>query len=121
VVDLVWNNAESNGDTTDAIGASRDPKNPPFCKIAFFFLRETDFFVSALNPALFLLSFSFCSLVNRTGRCLLKYYRPVALCIVSMKELTLINRYHQTQERPNLQWNNAWKSWTPWIKRCKLY
>jgi hypothetical protein len=23
-----------------------------------------------------------------------------ALCIVSMKELTLINRYHQTQERP---------------------
>jgi hypothetical protein len=31
----------------------------------------------------------------------------VALCIVSMKELTLINRYHQTQERPNLQWNNA--------------
>jgi hypothetical protein len=24
----------------------------------------------------------------------------VALCIVSMEELTLINRYHQTQERP---------------------
>jgi hypothetical protein len=24
----------------------------------------------------------------------------IALCIVSMKELTLINRYHQTQERP---------------------
>jgi hypothetical protein len=24
----------------------------------------------------------------------------VALCIISMKELTLINRYHQTQERP---------------------
>jgi hypothetical protein len=47
-------------------GASRDPKNPPFCKIAFFFLRETDFFVSALNLALFLLSFSFWSLVNGT-------------------------------------------------------
>ena len=31
-----------------------------------FFERETDFFVSALNPALFLLSFSFCSLVNGT-------------------------------------------------------
>jgi hypothetical protein len=45
---------ESNGATTDAIGASRDPKNPPFFKIAFFCLRETDFFVSALNPALFL-------------------------------------------------------------------
>jgi hypothetical protein len=41
-----------------------DPKNPPFCKIAFFCLTENDFFVSALNPALFLLSFSFCSLVN---------------------------------------------------------
>jgi hypothetical protein len=49
------------------------PKNPPFCKIAFFFLRETDFFVSALNPALFLLSFSFCSLVN--GTLPLKNYR----------------------------------------------
>jgi hypothetical protein len=31
----------------------------------------------------------------------------VALCIVSMKELTLINRYHQIQKRPNLKWNNA--------------
>jgi hypothetical protein len=30
----------SNDATTEAIGASRDPKNPPFCKIAFFFLRE---------------------------------------------------------------------------------
>jgi hypothetical protein len=39
----------SNGDTTDAIGASRDLKNPPFCKIAFFFLRETDFFVRRKN------------------------------------------------------------------------
>jgi hypothetical protein len=48
---------KSNGATTEAIGASRDPKNPPFCKIAFFFLRETDIFVSALNPALFLASF----------------------------------------------------------------
>jgi hypothetical protein len=46
---------------------------PPFRKIAFFFLRETDFFVSALNPALFLLSFSFCSLVN--GTLPLKNYR----------------------------------------------
>jgi hypothetical protein len=36
------------------------------CKIAFFCLRENDFFVSALNLALFLLSFSFCSLVNGT-------------------------------------------------------
>jgi hypothetical protein len=45
---LKKHNAESNGATTDAIGASRDPKNPPFCKIAFFFLREIDFFVSAL-------------------------------------------------------------------------
>jgi hypothetical protein len=44
----------------------RDPNNPPFCKIAFFFLRETDFFVSVLNPALFLSSVSFCSLVNGT-------------------------------------------------------
>ena len=42
-------NVESNGATTDEIGVSRDPKNPPFRKIAFFFLRETDFFVSALN------------------------------------------------------------------------
>ena len=30
------------------------------------FFRETDFFVRALNPALFLLSFSFCSLANGT-------------------------------------------------------
>jgi hypothetical protein len=51
---LERNNVESNGATTDAIGVSRDPKNPPFCKITFFFLRETDFFVSALKPALFL-------------------------------------------------------------------
>jgi hypothetical protein len=50
--------------STDAIGASSDPKNPPICKIAFFCLRENDFFISALNPALFLLSFSFCSLAN---------------------------------------------------------
>jgi hypothetical protein len=39
---------ESNG-ATDAMDASRDPKNTPLCMIAFFFLRETDFFVSALN------------------------------------------------------------------------
>jgi hypothetical protein len=50
---------ESNGATIDAIGANSDRKNPPFCKIAFFFLRETDFFVSTLNSALFPLSFSF--------------------------------------------------------------
>jgi hypothetical protein len=53
---LHLNNVESNGATTDALGARRDPKNPPFCKIAFFCLREIDFFVSALNPALFLAS-----------------------------------------------------------------
>jgi hypothetical protein len=47
--------------------------NPPFCKIAFFFMKETDFSVSALNPALFLVSFSLCGLVNGTFP--LKCYR----------------------------------------------
>jgi hypothetical protein len=48
------------------ITKAEDPKNPPFCEIAFSFLRESDFFDNALNPALFLLSFSFWSLVNGT-------------------------------------------------------
>jgi hypothetical protein len=30
-----------------------NPNNPPFCKIAFFFLRETDSLVSALNRPYF--------------------------------------------------------------------
>jgi hypothetical protein len=47
-------------------GTGVESKHPPFCKISFFFLVETDFFVSALNLALFLLNFSFCSLANGT-------------------------------------------------------